>query len=69
MQKAAYLGTAKRIRVSGGVKFEPRDLWVGVFWDMQGRPGGLLRSFRLYVCLVPMIPLWLRISWIKKATP
>ena len=31
------------------VKFEPRDVWVGVFWDR--RDDGLW----LYVCLVPCV--------------
>lgn len=35
------------------VLFEPRDLWVGVYWDR--RPGEL----RVYVCLVPRLPLLL----------
>ncbi|HMM95311.1 hypothetical protein [Phycicoccus sp.] len=29
--------------------FEPRDLWVGLFWDR--RPDG----FHLYVCLLPVL--------------
>lgn len=37
------------------VKFEPRDLWVGVFWDR--RPDGV----HFYVCLVPCIVVhWVR---------
>lgn len=35
------------------ILFEPRDLWVGVFWDR--RPGEL----RVYVCLLPALPLLL----------
>lgn len=31
--------------------FEPRDMWIGVFWDR--RPNEL----RIYVCLVPCLPL------------
>jgi hypothetical protein len=31
------------------VKFEPRDLWLGVFVDTDRR--------RLYVCLVPCLPI------------
>lgn len=30
-------------------KFEPRDLWVGVFWDR--RHDGL----HIYVCLLPTL--------------
>jgi hypothetical protein len=31
------------------VKFEPRDLWLGVFIDTERR--------RLYICLVPCFPI------------
>jgi hypothetical protein len=34
------------------VKFEPRDLWLGVFVDTVKR--------RVYVCLVPMLPVVIR---------
>lgn len=39
--------------MSASILFEPRDLWIGVFWDRK--PGEL----RIYVCLVPMLPLLL----------
>ena len=32
------------------IRFEPRDLWIGLFWDR--RPDGL----HFYVCPVPCIP-------------
>ncbi len=35
------------------ILFEPRDLWIGVFWDR--RPAEL----RVYVCLIPTLPLLL----------
>ncbi len=35
------------------LRFEPRDLWVGVFWDQ--RPNGL----HVYVCVVPCLVLHL----------
>jgi hypothetical protein len=31
--------------------FEPRDVWIGVYWDRQ--PMGLY----LYVCVLPTLPL------------
>ena len=51
----AFLGTFGVLRVAltelashdTELRFEPRDLWVGVFWDR--RPDGL----HVYVCLVP----------------
>lgn len=54
------------------ILFEPRDLWIGVFWDR--RPGEL----RVYVCLIPTLPLLLTFGapaeedpepWRPKATP
>lgn len=36
--------------------FEPRDIWVGVFWDR--RDDGL----RLYICIVPCVPILLTFS-------
>jgi hypothetical protein len=54
------------------VKFEPRDLWVGIFWrrevredyfrpangafGIQQRPDG----FSVFVCVVPCFPIVLR---------
>lgn len=40
--------------------FEPRDAWVGVFWDRpvsygdQGQP--LIQHLKVYVCLLPFLP-------------
>lgn len=33
------------------LKFEPRDIWVGIFWQRIA-PG-----LEVYVCLLPMLPL------------
>lgn len=38
------------------VKFEPRDVWVGLYWDR--RYDGL----HVYVCLIPMIVM----HWTKR---
>lgn len=38
------------------IKFEPKDLWVGVFWDRCGFSG-----YVVYVCLIPMLPI--RLEW------
>jgi hypothetical protein len=43
--------------------FEPRDIWVGVFWDRPvsygdgGQP--LVRHLKIYVCLLPCLPILL----------
>jgi hypothetical protein len=36
--------------------FEPRDMWIGLFWDR--RPDGL----RFYVCLVPCLPILITVK-------
>lgn len=33
------------------IVFEPRDLWVGVYWDRQWF------ALVVYICLIPMLPL------------
>lgn len=41
--------------------FEPRDLWIGVYWKTytaRGDDGRFLRRWTaIYVCLVPMLPI------------
>lgn len=40
------------------VKFEPRDLWIGVYWT-RVRTTNLesdFENYRIYVCLVPCFP-------------
>jgi len=39
------------------VVFEPRDLWVGAFWDTS-------RGFDLYVCPVPCVAF----HWYRRGT-
>lgn len=35
------------------IKWEPRDLWVGVYWTRA------TLSFHVYVCLLPCVPIHL----------
>lgn len=47
------------------IKFEPRDLWVGVFWDRGARITTLetdQQQYRVYVCLVPCFPIIFTVS-------
>lgn len=44
--------------------FEPRDIWVGVFWDLDivDTPyGPLFENYRVYICIIPMFPI--KITW------
>lgn len=36
--------------------FEPRDLWIGLFWDSYPDPWTpWLTNFRVYICLLPTL--------------
>ncbi len=48
------------------VKFEPRDLWVGCFWDYTARDKADIYDYaelRFYFCIVPMLPIILTLTW------
>ncbi len=38
------------------VAWEPRDLWLGVYWDRPS-PTGWSRALDVYICIVPCLPL------------
>ena len=40
-----------------GLKFEPRDIWVGVYWKRY--PCAL----ELFICFLPMLPWRLYFQW------
>ena len=47
------------------LKFEPRDLWIGVYWnrDYHTRgpgPQGITVTTDVYVCIVPALPVHVR---------
>lgn len=44
--------------------FEPRDLWIGVYWTVKpwgDVKGNVDRYVEIYVCFVPCLPI--KISW------
>lgn len=38
-----------------GIRFEPRDLWGGVYWE---RIPNVFDLFEIWICIVPMLPLF-----------
>lgn len=51
--------------MSVAVKFEKRDLWLGVFWDIEeglvlGPQAGIERVLVVYLCLIPCFPIIFR---------
>jgi hypothetical protein len=38
--------------------FEPRDIWIGVYWNFMPKTKGAFISHRdIYVCLIPCLPI------------
>lgn len=37
--------------------FEPRDLWIGVYWDRRCLPLELKPVLVLYICFIPTLVL------------
>lgn len=45
------------------VKFEPRDIWIGVYWNLSKSIESAYRKLDVYVCILPMLPIRLRFEW------
>lgn len=60
------------------IKFEPRDLWIGIYWCMvteweahwsatnydSSKPSYRGTEFlKIYVCIIPMLPIIFKIDW------
>lgn len=43
-------------RLIAQFQFEPRDLWVGLFWQRTEV------AFHLYICVIPLVPLHITIA-------
>lgn len=56
--RALYIG-----EVQITIAFEPRDLWVGVYWNREDM-GDDARIYlhEIYVCIIPMLPI--RLAWL-----
>lgn len=59
-------------RVVASLLFEPRDLWVGLFWE-KTRGYAILsagwyqcvQTFNVFICLLPMLPLRITVTWVS----
>ncbi len=41
--------------------FEPRDLWIGMYWKRRKSWGFANASWEFYICIVPTLPIHLEI--------
>lgn len=42
-------------RIKAQIQWEPRDIWIGLFWRTTERERN--RYLHLYVCVVPFLPM------------
>ena len=55
-KRITFLPDSKHpVRFSLTFGFEPRDLWVGLFWNTGNVDGETFTAY--YVCLLPMLPI------------
>jgi hypothetical protein len=55
-----------RVIIRIGLRFLPRDLWVGVYWKpfrTTGVQPRNLAGFDAWVCLIPCLPIHLYACW------
>ena len=45
------------------IKFEPRDLWVGAYWNYAESIESAYKRLDLFICLLPTLPIHLRFEW------
>lgn len=45
------------------IKFEPRDVWVGAYWQSIHSIESAYRKLDVYVCVLPMLPIRFHFEW------
>ena len=47
--------------IKGQFQWEPRDLWIGVFWRRLNEMPEPFFTIHIYICILPLIPFHLTI--------
>lgn len=45
------------------LKFEPRDIWIGVYWNYRRSVESRSRWLDVYICILPLVPIHIAITW------
>lgn len=48
------------------VKFNPKDIWIGVYWNYHQHLPSAMRFFDVYICVIPMLPIHISREWMMK---
>jgi hypothetical protein len=56
-----------RLNQTPKIWFEPRDIWMGIYWKQKNISGQMVIT-DVYICLLPMLPLLISVvAWRKSA--
>jgi hypothetical protein len=59
------LGRLEMRRAFIKLHFEPRDLWLGIYWTTRltiWRNSSASRGLHVYICIVPMLPIHIAVG-------
>ena len=51
----------ENLRITG--EFNPQDIWIGIYWEMDTLHYMNAKSIDIYFCLIPMFPIHIEKSW------
>lgn len=52
--------------IKGQFQWEPRDLWVGLFWRMNYEMTPPYATLHIFICLIPLVPFHITILMKKR---
>ena len=52
-------------RIKAQFQWEPRDIWVGLFWRVRLSELERWKFLHLYICVIPFVPLHVTIAFIN----
>ena len=50
---------ADKVKLEISIEFEPRDIWLGIYWDYRE----IYKMFHIYICIIPMLPIHITLDF------
>ena len=44
-------------------RFDPQDIWIGIYWNMKHLYYLNAKSLDVYICFLPMLPIHIEKFW------